>query len=299
MKKIISLFIISILIFSLSGCEISIPNFINNTTNESNQNIDDYEKDYAELIKEIERLETELEAYDNDKITYADVMESINNCSQTYIKSNVMIETTGYKMFGPVKYDGVGGQGSGVIFCESSDSQYYYCLTNNHVTYLDPQYTHVTYKITDYKDNSYSGTLLFSSSSYDLAVLKFRKSTSSSDELTVLDIKTKNPSVGDLVIAIGQPEGQNNAVTIGKITDYTNISLSDGGSSSNVTFEVIKHTAPINHGSSGGVLIDLDGNIVGINYAGSYTESGIFMHAYSIPIEKVIEYLTNNGFILK
>ena len=292
MKKIFSFMLLVFLVFSCAGCDNSLLDIIKSDdsvdTSESSEN--------AKLQQEINRLNKQLEALKNDEITYADIMESLNDTSLEYIKSNVKIVTTGYKTVGPIRYDGVGGQGSGVIFAETSS--YFYCLSNNHVTYLDPQYTSKSYTITDYKGNSYNGSLICSSADYDLAVLRFSKRSDSSLELKPLNIQKTNPVLGDFVIAIGQPEGQNNTITIGNVKKYEKVTLDDSKDVSNVTFEVISHDAPINHGSSGGVLINLKGEIVGINYAGSVDENGDFLAGYAIPIEKVIEYLTANGFTL-
>ncbi len=292
MKKIFSFMLLIFLVFSCAGCGDSLFDIFNSSnssdTSESSEN--------AKLKQEINRLNKQLEALKNDEITYADIMESLNETSLEYIKSNVKIVTTGYIGVGIFQTPVTGGQGSGVIFAENNDC--FYCLTNNHVTNIDSQCTSKKYTITDYKGYSYNGSLICSSADYDLAVLRFSKRSDSSLELKPLNIQKTNPVVGDFVIAIGQPEGQNNTITIGNVVKYENVTLEDSTDVSNVKFEVICHDAPINHGSSGGVLINLKGEIVGINYAGSVDENGDFLAGYAIPIEKVIEYLTANGFTL-
>ncbi len=289
-KRIIGVVIIFVIGCSLAAC--TLPFSLGSDPSTTNNS--DYIKENAELQKEIDRLNNQLEALKDDEITYADVMESINETSIESIKSNVMVVTTGYKTAFGMRYDGIGGQGSGVIFCQSDDGKTYYVLTNNHVTYIDPSYNFVYYQIRDYKDNNYSGTLVASSADYDLAILKFKRAD---EELKALPIAEENPSVDEIVIAMGQPEGQNNSVTIGRIQEYSKITLDEVSiDESNVLFEVIKHTAPINHGSSGGVLINLAGEIVGINFGGSFDANEEFMYGLSIPLEKAIEYLKEQGF---
>jgi putative serine protease PepD len=113
--------------------------------------------------------------------------------------------------------------------------------------------------------------------------------------LTTIGFANTNPKVDDVVVAIGQPKGQNNTVTIGKVLGYSKVHLTDTPiEESNVQFEVIVHDAPINHGSSGGMLISTSKKIVGINFAGS--ESGE-IQSLSIPLEKVKEFLTNQKFV--
>ena len=60
---------------------------------------------------------------------------------------------------------------------------------------------------------------------------------------------------------------------------------------SNVKFEVYRHDAPINSGSSGGAILDYNYNIIGINYASSTDANGKFLNAFAVPIEKVKEFL--------
>lgn len=62
---------------------------------------------------------------------------------------------------------------------------------------------------------------------------------------------------------------------------------------SNVTFDVIRHSAPLNQGSSGGVLLDKDYKICGINYAAAVVEDSTeFVSGYAVPVLKVKEFLT-------
>ena len=57
---------------------------------------------------------------------------------------------------------------------------------------------------------------------------------------------------------------------------------------SNVRFDVMTHTAYINHGSSGGPLLNSELKVVGVNFAGSETaEKGC-----AVPAEKVAEFLS-------
>ena len=61
---------------------------------------------------------------------------------------------------------------------------------------------------------------------------------------------------------------------------------------SNVTFDVIKHTAFINNGSSGGGLLNYNQELIGINFASSVNSTTEeFVTGYAIPIEKVREFL--------
>lgn len=256
MKKIFKILTVLILVFSLAGCSL---------------------------------LEDELSLSNNNLGEELDkVYNLVNDVSYLAMKANVKIITTSYtsSFFFPEK---ISGQGSGVIFSE--DLYYYYILTNNHVVNKDEEYTSARYQVTDYMGEKYNASLIASSAAYDLGLLKMPKSKSI---LEVLSFSSKELAKNDLVIAIGQPKGQNNTITLGKFTKFTNGNLEE--TNSHVDFEVIEHTAPINRGSSGGVLINKDLEIVGINYAGSFTEgveASVF--AYAIPVLKINEFLTINN----
>lgn len=256
-KRILKFLIIFVILFSVSGCSL-----INENTGNQEMN-----------------LEEEL-----DKI-----YSLVNEVSSIAMKANVKIVTTSYGS--PFSFpEVVSGQGSGVIFSE--DNNNYYVLTNNHVVNRDEEYSLFKYEITDYLGNTYKGTLLVSSADYDLGLLKMPKSKAI---LEVLKVNLNKLEKDEVVIAIGQPKGQDNTITIGRVIRFTNGNLEEA--TSHVEFDVIEHTAPINRGSSGGVLINSKLEIVGINYAGSFkegVEGSVF--AYAIPMSEVDTFLKLNNF---
>ena len=90
------------------------------------------------------------------------------------------------------------------------------------------------------------------------------------------------------MVALGTPKGQKNSIAFGEIKGKANITLSDTDKKlSNVTFDVLKHSAFIDNGSSGGALLNASCRLVGVNYASSNDGTA----HYSIPIEKVREFL--------
>ena len=63
---------------------------------------------------------------------------------------------------------------------------------------------------------------------------------------------------------------------------------------SNVTFNVIVHSAYINSGSSGGALVDENLKLVGINFASASIEStSKYLYTYAIPASKAKEFINN------
>ena len=176
-------------------------------------------------------------------------------------------------------------QGSGVAFSKQEEfggKFTYYLLTNNHVISNGE-----TYVVRDCFGGEHTATRVKSNAKYDLAILKF----TSSNSFKILNFVKSDVSVNDKVIAVGAPNGQINAVTLGNVVRYTFVTVDGHGSDSNVNFKVIEHNAPIYSGSSGGVLLNYSYEICGINYATSASEEGEFVSAYAVSARKVLEFI--------
>jgi len=88
----------------------------------------------------------------------------------------------------------------------------------------------------------------------DLALLKIDET-----DLPTLALLTQRPQVGQLVFAIGSPEGLQNSVTMGVVSAVAR----QADPSKPLTY--IQTDAPINPGNSGGPLVDMNGSVLGIN----------------------------------
>jgi serine protease Do len=88
----------------------------------------------------------------------------------------------------------------------------------------------------------------------DLALLKIDET-----DLPTLPLNTQRPHVGQLVFAIGSPEGLQNSLTMGVVSAVAR----QADPSKALTY--IQTDAPINPGNSGGPLVDMDGTVLGIN----------------------------------
>ena len=140
------------------------------------------------------------------------------------------------------------GLGSGVIV--SADGT---VLTNNHVVEGAEK---ITVLMSD--DKTYDARIVGLDEPSDLAVLKIEATS-----LPFLNLgNSDNVRVGDVVLAIGNPLGIGQTVTAGIISAKgRRTGLSDGNS-----FEDFLQTdAPINRGNSGGALINIAGELIGIN----------------------------------
>lgn len=218
----------------------------------------------------------------------ADYATLTNKITTEVMKCNVTVYAKSYNTFLGIETSSQTSSGSGIIFYESSNANYY-LITNNHVVEKADSYSEVTYSVEDYVGNKYNAYLKHKEADYDLAVLYFKKGSTTLGKIT---LGHTNPQENDDMVAVGQPKGQSNAITYGVISRYTSINLSNTKpNESNVTFNVIKHNANINKGSSGGAILNMKLELVGINYAASEDTEGNFSAGYAIPIEKVNEFL--------
>ncbi|MGN6347903.1 MAG: S1C family serine protease [Candidatus Nitrosocosmicus sp.] len=112
--------------------------------------------------------------------------------------------------------------------------------------------------------NRYTASVIGKDPSRDLAVLKIIENlTKPLVPLTI--VNSSNLSVGEQVIAIGNPYGLDNTLTTG-IISQTGRLLSESSSFS--IPDVIQTDAPINPGNSGGPLLNIRGQVIGVNTAG-------------------------------
>jgi S1-C subfamily serine protease len=128
-----------------------------------------------------------------------------------------------------------------------------YILTNSHVIHRDSEI-----KVTLNDERKFAARLIGRDDYSDLAVIKI-----DATELPVLkfaDSKTVRP--GDWAIAIGSPLGFDHTLTVGVISAI-NRSLSDFKNRVNL----IQHDAALNLGNSGGPLLNINGEVIGINTA--------------------------------
>jgi serine protease DegQ len=175
------------------------------------------------------------------------------------------------------------GLGSGVIV--SADG---YILTNNHVVEGADEID-----VTLNDSRHARGKVIGTDPDTDLAVLKIEL-----DKLPVIVLgNSDNLQVGDQVLAIGNPFGVGQTVTSGIVSALGRNQLGIN------TFEnFIQTDAAINPGNSGGALIDVNGNLEGINTA-IYSRSGGSMGiGFAIPVstaKQVLEDIVKEGKVTR
>ncbi len=155
--------------------------------------------------------------------------------------------------------------GSGVIV----DARQGYILTNHHVIDSADEIT-----VTLQDERTYDATIVGSDPGSDVAVIKIE-----ADDLK--DIKLANSEVaevGDFVVAIGNPFGLGHSVTSGIISGLGRSGINPDGYE-----DFIQTDASINPGNSGGALINLKGELVGINTAILSRSGGNIGIGFAIP----------------
>ncbi len=176
--------------------------------------------------------------------------------------------------------------GSGFIVRHKGNK--YYVVTNNHVA---GNASKITIKLND--EREFPGTLVGADARMDIALVSFESDDDSIAIATLGD--SESVQTGDLCLALGSPMGYFASVTQG-IISATGRSGSDIGSIS----DFIQTDAAINQGNSGGPLVNIYGEVIGINTWIVSQSGGSQGLGFSIPINNVknaIDQFIDNGKI--
>ncbi|WP_431814952.1 S1C family serine protease [Limosilactobacillus portuensis] len=183
-------------------------------------------------------------------------------------------------------------EGSGVIYKKSGNSAY--IVTNNHVVKGSN-----ALQVILSNGRKVDASLVGSDSATDLAVLKIN----SANVKTVAEFGNSNSiAAGQDVLAIGSPMGSEYANTVTKGIISAKSRTLKSGTDGTLT-SVIQTDAAINSGNSGGPLINMAGQVIGINsmkLAGSSDGSSVEGMGFAIPsneVVKIINQLIKNGKI--
>lgn len=172
--------------------------------------------------------------------------------------------------------------GSGVIIHMNNSELY--MVTNYHVVE-----DATTLSVTFVDDQTYEAELCGYDESMDIALLKVDVNTISSDTLSQISVVSIGDSddmaVGEQVVAIGNALGYGQSVTTG-IVSALNRSVSTEAESSTY----IQTDAAINPGNSGGALLNMNGELIGINTA-KVSSTEVEGMGYAIPISQVLDLI--------
>ena len=172
--------------------------------------------------------------------------------------------------------------GTGFVYKKDGDTSY--IMTNNHV--IDGA-DKVQLILDD--GNTIDATVVGGETYSDIAVL-----TSTSDKLTtVIEIGDSSESrVGDTVFTVGSPMGEEyrGTVTKGTLSGKDRlVAVSFSGTTSDYYMKVLQTDAAINPGNSGGPLLNINGEVIGVNSL-KLVEDEIEGMGFAIPIEDALNY---------
>lgn len=194
------------------------------------------------------------------------VIDVVNKVQPSVV--SITSEQAGFDFFGRIRKS----QSSGTGFVVNKDGL---IITNKHVVESDS----AQYSVFTSDGKEYKGKVIARDPNYDIAFLKI-----DAKNLTPVELGDSNSlKVGEKVVAIGNALGQfQNTVTTGVVSAIGRaIEAGDGSGASETLENLIQTDAAINPGNSGGPLLNIDGQVIGINTAVSSQGEGI---GFAIPI---------------
>jgi putative serine protease PepD len=213
---------------------------------------------------------------------------SVGQVAKLATKSVVEIDAATSSDSSPFPYGSQGSssaEGTGFVYDAKGD-----IVTNEHV--IDGA-SSVRVKFSD--GSTYKATVVGSDTSSDIAVLHVNAPASKLHPLTLAD--SSRVAVGDGVVAIGNPFGLDGTVTSGIVSAIgREIAAPDNTPIENA----IQTDAAINHGNSGGPLLDLEGEVIGITSQIQSEGGGNDGVGFAVPsntVKNVVAQLLSGGTV--
>lgn len=239
---------------------------------------------------EAPRIEATVTASNSSVVTVSDVSDIVEQAMPSIVSvvsrvsSNV---TYGPFYMGTQEYD---SSGSGIVVGQNDTELL--IVTNNHViesastisiTFSDETPADQT------DDISVDAVLKGTSAENDLAVVAIPLESIPEEVMSYIKVATLGDSsglrVGEGTIAIGNALGYGQSVTTGVVSALNREVKVD-----NISYHAIQTDAAINGGNSGGALLNMKGEVVGINSA-KYSSTGVEGMGYAIPISDAVEII--------
>ncbi|MCX7444320.1 trypsin-like peptidase domain-containing protein [Corynebacterium sp. P7003] len=207
---------------------------------------------------------------------------SVEEVAASVLPAVVSIEVTG-----PLK----AGEGSGSII--SDDGM---ILTNNHVVTGVGEPAEIRVILND--DRSYLADIVATDAQTDIAVIKLRDAR----DLPVMTFGNSDDlTVGEQVVAVGSPLGLSATVTTGIVSALDRPVRAGGDRGESSLIDAIQTDAAINPGNSGGPLVNMEGQLIGMNSVIASTasgEAGSIGLGFAIPVNqarRIAQQLIDTG----
>lgn len=246
---------------------------------------------------------TENETLDvNTQMSVGEIAQSYVNISFTVCIDQIVESTVNGNLS---KTETLSGYGSGFVVHKGG-----FILTNYHVidkaldgpvvTSLGGITQKTYYKVSVSQDGGitkYEAKILWSNSICDMAIIVCQDfATLPAAKLmdrTIACSEQEKIKLLETVITVGNQKSYYASATTGTISS-TNLRIA--ASESNVYEHLIQHNASINHGNSGGALIDLEGNVIGLNTLGDESANSLFFAVSIYPAIIVLERVVDNFY---
>lgn len=299
MKKVLAVVIAAVLFGGVAGATVMwISNLgISNRTAEVQTEVQAVEPESTEgsvIEKSSAAEESDAVSSDDNGVAVLDVSGIVEDTMPQVVSitNTMLIEQQGYSSLFDYFYGNaetreyeVPASGSGVILAKTDDELL--ILTNNHVVEDTEELT-----ITFVDGTSVDANLKGNDSSLDIAVIAVPLEDIPESTLDAIEVAKfhdeEDLKVGQGVIAIGNALGYGQTVTVGYISALGREINAEG----TVYSDLIQTDAAINPGNSGGALINMDGEVIGINVA-KLSNTQVEGFGYSIPIYKVMDAIEN------
>jgi len=250
------------------------------------ERIKDLEDELSTLKQQTSNLQTTQTIVNNTyilggNISLSDLYEKVKD--SVVIVRGVIVQ---YDIFGRPYYTQV--QGSGFVYNFSGQIV---VITNHHVVQ-----SVINLTITFINGDGYAATVLGSDPYADLAVLSVNAPSYEFKPLEVVSSSTLK--VGDIVVAVGNPYGLAGSISIG-IVSALGRTITEEQTRGYPIANIIQTTAPLNPGNSGGPLLNLQGQVVGVTTAIVSNSQGLGFAIPSNTILREISSLVTIGYYNK
>ncbi len=222
--------------------------------------------------------------------TVTDVSDIVDNVMPSIVSITNMGQEVWGDFFGRTYSQDTESAGSGIIISQTEDE--IFIATNNHVVANSTQLT-----VNFIDDQIVEAEIKGTDSSMDLAVLSVKVKDIPKETMDKIKVATLGNSdeikVGQSAVAIGNALGYGQSVTTGVISAMDReVTVSDEMTGTSVTNDLIQTDAAINPGNSGGALLNMNGEVIGINSV-KYSDTEVEGMGYAIPISAA-EPIINN-----
>ena len=193
--------------------------------------------------------------------------------------------------------------GSGVIYKLDREAGNAYIITNYHVVYNANEINEngfsdeITLSLYGMRQEQYAipATVVGGSMNYDIAVLRVDNSEVLKNSMATAAVLGDSEAVRvfDEVFAVGNPEGLGMSATEGSVSvESESLNILGPDKKTMLTMRVMRFSAAVNNGNSGGGLYDSDGNLIGIVNA-KLTGAEVDNIGYAIPINLAVKVTEN------